>query len=186
MRCTSRLRRRLRDERGMTMIELMVAAMICAVGTIATIGVIDHSRATAVKSEKRDAMAHQAEREMERLMELPWANLAHPTTPLPSGAAGSPASYISGSNYAYDRQNPGVTEQLVVSQSNGQVAATSGEWNDAQTRISGRVYRFVTRAETFGADLAPNARRITVVVTADGLENPADLLISSIKTDPIL
>ena len=42
--------RRLRDERGMTMIELMGAATICAVGTIATIGVIDHSRSTAVKS----------------------------------------------------------------------------------------------------------------------------------------
>ena len=176
---------RLRDERGMTMIELMVAAVICMVGTIATIGVIDHSRATAVKSEKRDAMAHQAEREMEKLQELPWANLQHSSQPV-AGAAGTPAAYVSGGAYAYDRSNPGETEQLVWSTTTGQVSATSSTWDDAQSRIKGRVYRFITRAESFGTDLEANARRITVVVTADGKENPADLLMSSIKTDPIL
>ncbi|HEX8207776.1 MAG TPA: prepilin-type N-terminal cleavage/methylation domain-containing protein [Solirubrobacteraceae bacterium] len=186
MPCTRRIRTRLRDERGMTMIELMVAAMICAVGTIATIGVLDQSRASSVKSEKRDAMAHQAEREMERLMELPWNNLAHSSSPVSSATAGSPASYVSGANYKYDRNNPTAMEQLVVSAANGQVSPTYDTWNDAQTRITGRTYRYVTKAESFGADLAPNARRITVIVTADGLENPAPLLISSIKTDPIL
>ena len=181
MRCA--IASRLRDERGMTMIELMVAALICAVGTIATIGVIDHSRSTAVKSEKRDAMAYQAEREMERLMELPWDNLAHPTTPAASGAAGTPASYVNGSSYAYDRTNPAATEQMVVSV-DGQVPATSEAWTDEQTRITGRVYRYVTRVDSEG--LGANTRRITVIVTPDGLENPRDVLVSSIKTKPIL
>lgn len=174
--------RRLRDERGMTMIELMVAATICAVGTIATIGVIDHSRRTAVKSEKREAMAHQAEREMERLMELPWANLAHSAQP--AAEASGPASYVQGANFAYDRSNAGATEQLVVSAANGQVPAVSNEWNDAQTRLSGQVHRFITRVDSEG--LGTNTRRITVVVTANGLDNPADVLMSSIKTTPIL
>src|SRR5687768_8744333 len=129
---TSRLRSRLRDERGMTMIEVMVAATICAVGIMATIGVIDSSRKTAVKSEKREAMAHQAEREVERLLELPWANLAHSAAPVAGGAAGSPSSYVSGNNYAYDRSNPGATEQLVTSVANGQVSDTYSEWDDAQ------------------------------------------------------
>lgn len=176
--------RRLRDERGMTMIELMVAATICAVGTIATIGVIDHSRSVAIKSEKRAAMAHQGEREMEKLMELPWDNLAHSANPQPSAVEGNPASYVNGSNYAYDRSNPAATEPLVVSLQNGQVPAGSDEWSDEQTRISGRVYRFITRVDSDG--LGTNTRRITVVVTADGLERPAHVLLSSIKTTPIL
>ena len=173
--------KRLRDQRGMTMIELMVAATICAVGTIATIGVIDQSRRTAVKSEKRDAMAHQAEREMERLMELPWDALAHSAQPQPGDG---PASYITGTNYAYDRTNAAATEQLVWSTAEGQVPAGSSEWDDAQTRITGDVYRFITRVDSEG--LGTNTRRITVVVTADGLEAPTDVLVSSIKTTPIL
>jgi len=183
MRFISRLRTRLRDQRGMTMIELMVAATICAVGTTATIGVIDHARSTSVKSEKREAMAHQAEREIERLMELPWDNLAHSSTPV-AGTPGTPAGYVSGSNYAYDRNAPSATEPLVVSAANGQVSNTFSTFNDAQTRITGRVYRYITRVDSDG--LGANTRRITVVVTADGLENPRDVLLSTIKTTPIL
>ncbi len=170
---------RLRDQRGMTMIELMVAATICAVGTMATIGVIDSSRVVSVKSEKRDAMSHQAEREIERLMELPFNNLAHPSTPQASPTPGNPASYVNGNEYAYDRNNPGATEQLVVSAANGQVSATPDAWNDAQIKLSGSVYRFVTRIDA-------NARRVTVVVTADGENSPPYVLVSSIKTKPIL
>ena len=172
---------RLRSERGMTLVELLVAATICGVGMMATIGVIDHSREVSVKSEKREAMSHQAQREVERLMELPFANLAHPTTnpPVASPTPGHPSSYITGNNqYAYDRTSPGTTEPLVLS-GIGQVGAPSVPWNDAQTRLSGHVYRFVTRVDT-------NARRITVVVTVDGTNNPRDVLMSSIKTRPIL
>ena len=170
---------RLRSERGMTMIELMVSATICAVGIIATIGVIDNSRAVSVKSEKRETMAHHAQREVEGLMELPFINLAHPSAPAGSPTPGSPASYVSGNQFAYDRNNPTVTEQLVVSPANGEVPATSTEWNDAQARLSGHVYRFITQVDT-------NARRVTVVVTVDGANNPPDLIMSSIKTRPIL
>ena len=171
--------RRLRCERGMTMIELMVAATICAVGIIATIGVIDNSRAVSVKSEKRETMAHHAQREVERLMELPFTNLAHPSAPQASPTPGSPASYVSGNQFAYDRNNPTTTEQLVVSPANGQVPASSTPWDDAQSRLGGHVYRFITQVDT-------NARRVTVVVTVDGENNPSDLIMSSIKTRPIL
>jgi prepilin-type N-terminal cleavage/methylation domain-containing protein len=170
MRFISRVRR---DERGMTMIELIVAAAICAVGTMATIGVIDNSRAVAVKAEKRDAMAHQAERELERLMELPFDNLAHPTVPA------GPASFVSGNELMYDRSNTALTEQIVVSAANGQVQSTSSTWNDAQIKLSGNVYRFVSR-------VSANARRVTVVVSAGGENSPPDVLLSSIKTKPIL
>ncbi len=172
---------RLRSESGMTLIELMVAALICSIGTIATIGVIDQSRAVSVKSEKRDAMAHVAEREMERLQELPWSNLAHPEYPTATAVpAGNPSTYITGTSYAYDRATPGATEQLVRSPAPlGQVEVGSTTWDDAQSRISGRIYRYITRVDA-------NARRITVVVTVNGRENPPDLLMSSIKTQPIL
>jgi prepilin-type N-terminal cleavage/methylation domain-containing protein len=166
---------RLRDERGMTMIELLVAAVICAVGIVATVGVMDQSRQVSVKSEYRDTMAHQAERELEKLMELPWANFSHgAVAPSVSPYSGTPA----GGTFGYDRNNPGTTETLVTSAVNGQVPSTFTAWTDNQTRLSGRVYRFVTRIDT-------NSRRLTIVVTADGVNPPPALLLSSIKTQPI-
>ena len=167
---------RLRDERGMTMIELMVASVICAVGIMATIGVIDNSRDISVKSEKRETMSHQAQRELEKVMELPWVNLAHVTGVAPTSSpwAGTP----SGVNFAYDRNDTSKTEQLVTTAS-GEVTPNNHTWSDNQSRLSGRVYRFVTQIDA-------NSRRVTVVVTADGANAPAPVLLSSIKTTPIL
>ena len=70
-------------------------------------------------------------------------------------------------------------EPLVYSLANGQVSHTYSTWDDAQTRLTGRVYRYVTRVDA-------NARRVTVVVTSNGANPPAPLLMSSIKTRPLL
>ena len=171
---------RLRRESGMTIIELMVSATICAVGIAATIGLMDNSREASVKAERRDAMAHQAEREVERLMALPWLQLQHTQLPTPAPApANNPSTYITGTSYRYDRRNPAATEPLVYSLTNGQVSHTYSTWDDAQTRLTGRVYRYVTRVDA-------NARRVTVIVTSNGANPPAPLLMSSIKTRPVL
>jgi Tfp pilus assembly protein PilV len=171
---------KLRREGGMTMIELLVSAAICAVGIAATIGLMDNSRQMSVKSERRDVMAHQAQRELERLIALPWLNLQHSSLPTAQATpAGNPSTYISGTAYKYDRKNPTATEPLVFSLANGQVAPSFSTWNDAQTRLSGRVYRYITRIDS-------NARRVTVIVTANGADVPAPLLLSSIKTKPEL
>ena len=171
---------RLRREDGMTIIELLVSAVICAVGIAATIGLMDHSRELSVKTERREAMAHQGQRELERLMELPWLNLQHSAPPTASASpAGNPSTYISGTSYRYDRKDPAAAETLVYSLANGQVPPSYTTWDDDQARMKGRVYRYVTTADA-------NARRVTVVVTADGANVPPPLLLSSIKTKPVL
>ena len=173
MRCTDRLR----HEGGMTLIELMVAATICVVGVMSTIMVLDTSRQISVKAEHREAMAHQGERELERVMELPWAEFAHKQNPASSPTAGNPANYVNGNTYAYDRSSPGATEPFALEPVTGAVEHTSAAWTDGQTRLGGRVYRFVTQKE-------PNARRVTIVVTGTGAKAPPPILLSSIKTIP--
>ena len=171
---------RLRREDGMTIIELLVSAVICAVGIAATIGLMDNSRELSVKSEQRDVMAHHAERELERLMELPWLNLQHSSLPAATASpAGNPSTYISGTSYRYDRKQPAAAEPLVFSLANGQVSPTRTPWDDGQGRLKGDVYRYVTRVDA-------NARRVTVIVTADGADVPAPVLLSSINTRPVL
>lgn len=175
MRCTSRLR----DERGMTLIELMISAVICATGIMATIAVMDTSRKVSVKAEHRDAMAHHAEREAERLMELPWDSFRHASTPITAASpAGNPSTWISGGGFAYDRKSPTTYEPLSVG-TGGEVPTTYTTFDDGQARLKGRLYRYVTTVE-------PNARRLTVVATGDGIDPPAAVIVSSIKTKPLL
>ena len=176
MRFISGLIERLRDERGMTMIELMVASVICAVGIVATVGVMDRSRDLSVKNEYREAMTHQGQRELEKLMELPWVNFSHgASVPTTSPYTGTPT----GGNFAYDRNNTGVTEQLLSSSVNGQVPSSFSTWTDSASRLSGRIYRYVTRIDS-------NSRRLTIVVTATGASSTAKpILLSTIKTKPI-
>lgn len=173
-----RFTERLRDERGLTILELMVAATICAVGIIATIGVLDTSREVSVNAEFREAMSHQAEREVERVMELPWSEFAHQSAPAGSPDPANPASNVVGSSYKWDATNPSATEPFAIDPG-GMVASTASAWQDNQTRLGGFVYRFVTQVSS-------NARRITVVVTGTGAKAPRPVLISSIKTLPNL
>lgn len=161
----------------MTLVELMVAAIICAVGVMATISVLDTSREVSLKAELRESMSHQAEREMERIMSLPWAEFAHPSAPASSPTPTNPAFYVNGNSYAYDRNTPSASETFAINATTGLVDPASTAWVDGQNRLSGRVHRFVT-------NVSANARRVTVVVTANGAKAPAHVLVSSIKTNP--
>src|SRR3712207_3125931 len=96
----------LRDERGMTIVELMVAMLICVVGIMATVALVDRSRAVSTKAEAREMAAHHADRELEEIMAMPWDQIAHnPTAPADTGAANpaDPGSYVDGTNYQWDQ-----------------------------------------------------------------------------------
>ena len=175
-----RLARAIRREDGMTIIELMVAMMICVVGLLSTLAVLDQSRQVGDKAEAREAMAHHAERELEQIIGLSWARLGHPTMPAAAGAPPNPQSYVNAGRYSFDRRS-GRNEALVVIPAVpgpvGLVPSSSTEWIDNQSRMKGDVYRFVTDAGQY-------ARRVTVVVTVDPPATAPPLYMSTLVTDP--
>ena len=65
---TSRRRmRRLANEDGFTLFELLIAMAITAVGLMALVSSFDHSRELVSVAEKTEVASHQAERAMERV-----------------------------------------------------------------------------------------------------------------------
>ena len=176
------LRSRLRSESGFSLIELMVAMVICAVGIMSTIVVLDMSRAAGDESEAREVLTHHADLELERAMALDWDVLGHPTTPARSNTVGHPSWYVttdSPARYKFDRTDSTRSEVLVVitGATPGAVAANGTQWTDSQTRLSGWVYRYVTR---------PNdrTRRIVVVATADPPSTAQPVVVTSLVTNP--
>jgi prepilin-type N-terminal cleavage/methylation domain-containing protein len=79
---------------GFTMIELLAAMLILAVGILSTFRVFDSSnRATSVAEAQQNEI-HRAQREIERLQSLPYQSLFLTSTPATSANPNNPGSYV--------------------------------------------------------------------------------------------
>jgi Tfp pilus assembly protein PilV len=180
--------RRLRDERGMTVIEILVAASLMVVGVIAMLATFDGSRDLVSTSEKNGIAAHRGQLEVEKALSLGYKDIALTSTPGHSGASSSPDYYTNADGtYQWDQSAaPKPADPVVVDAANGAIAHVS-TWNDGQSRLSGSIYRYVTWIDDPHVAGTQNAKRITVAVTVDqvsthGFKKP--VLVSSIAIDP--
>src|SRR5918998_4834947 len=107
-------RRCLAAEDGFTLFELLVAITLLAVGLIALVGTFDGSRDLVSVAEKTEVASHRAERELERILSMSYASVAHPSTPLASTDSADPASYVNGGNYQYDQGPTGPQSETLA------------------------------------------------------------------------
>jgi prepilin-type N-terminal cleavage/methylation domain-containing protein len=150
---------RLADQRGMSIVEVMVAALVLAVGVLATTNVVLGSRDLTTTSEKLEAASHVAEKELEALQSLQWTAQAHAATP-----ASGPAPYTVASGVF--QWPTGATGAAVVN-AGGLVPNAATSWSDG--RQSGSVYRFVSWVnDASTASVTQDYKRLTVVVTING------------------
>lgn len=184
--------RGLASEDGFTLFELLIAMAVTAIGLMALVSSFDHSRELVSTAEKTEVASHQAERAMERVLAMPYAQVAHATAPAHNTDATHPANYVSttGTSYQWDQGATGPrSDDLEVDNVNGQIANVSN-WADSASRLSGKTYTFVTRTgDLCSATGCPagdqRGRRVTLAVTVDGprpLKKP--VLISSLIINP--
>jgi type II secretory pathway pseudopilin PulG len=180
-------------ERGFTTIELLMAMLLAAVAMMALVSTIDGSRKLTGKAERQETAAHQAEREMERILGLPYSQVALDANPGTSTDEDDPRFYVSlgaPPRYQWDQGSTGPRfEDLVVDPVGGALAPRSA-WSDGQSRLRGHIHRFVTRTGDL-CTAAPacagvqSAKRVTIAVTVEGANGLEPLvLISSLKIDP--
>lgn len=187
--------RRLAQEDGFTLFELLIAMVVTAVGLLALVSSFDHSRDLVSVAEKTEVASHQAERQMERVLSLPYAQIAHRAAPAHSDDTANPRFYVAsgGGTYQWDQGSTGPQSgTLVVDSVNGSTLIDTQDWVDSESRLEGEVHTFIT----WTGDLCPatvnacptgdqRGKRVTVAVTVEGprpLRRP--VLISSLKIDP--
>jgi prepilin-type N-terminal cleavage/methylation domain-containing protein len=190
MPTSRRLKRRLANEGGFTLFELLIAMAVTAVGLMALVSSFDHSRDLVGVAEKTEVASHQAERAMERVLAMPYAQVAHTVAPTNNPDPEHPASYVTGTSYQWDQGATGPRSDLLeVDQVNGQISNVSN-WQDSASRLTGKTHTFVTRTgDLCSATGCPagdqRGKRVTVAITVDGprpLGKP--VLISSVMTNP--
>jgi prepilin-type N-terminal cleavage/methylation domain-containing protein len=185
--------RALKGEQGFSLVEVLLAMALSAVGIAATIGVFGASSRTTARAQQGEVGAHQAQAELDRLSKLPYGRLAMTSLPAASTDPQSPGYGVNGSQF---NVRPGLTEALVTQPGEGETAQVDAGpdpfavGQDGAT-ITGRIYRFVTwRDEQCPAticDGTQNTKRLIVAATVDpspGSAQRGPLWFSTVITDP--
>jgi prepilin-type N-terminal cleavage/methylation domain-containing protein len=179
-----RIARLLRARDGFTMVELLAALFILAVGVMATITTFDVSRRLVTQSERKESATHRGEQELERIVADSYAYAGLTATPQSSSDPNHPGFYVNTGPPATYQTNttPPKTEPLVIDSVAGKVPPTK-TWSDG--RLSGSIYNYVTWVDDPCCTGTQDYKRVTVAVTLDGEGGPKKpILLSSVVRDP--
>lgn len=66
----------IKRDQGFTVIEVLAAALLLSVGILASLNVFNSSRRLTLVSERTTTLAQRAENELERVLSLPWSQVA--------------------------------------------------------------------------------------------------------------
>jgi prepilin-type N-terminal cleavage/methylation domain-containing protein len=188
---SGRLRRAsIADERGFTLVEVMVAMLLVATALVALAGSFDVAGKASVGAQRHEQVVAFAQRQLESIRSRPWGQIGMATLPT-NQAAGNPAGdptpqvprnpsyYVSGSALLIKTNYRNMSSGLVTgTPATGEPFVTGGDVAPSEAfsvgSTTGTVYRYVTwRRECVAATGSCDAdasKRITVAVV---LDNPA-------------
>jgi Tfp pilus assembly protein PilV len=195
-----------RDD-GLTLIEVLIASFVLTVGVIGMILAFDSARKLSLRSERRTALAHRAQLELERLQSMPYAQLAMISAPTHSTEASNPDYYATSSSYQFGESGT-ESESLVLAAKAVECATTTEtecgvvasspssrlctqkvgacEWVDGN--VTGRLYDFITwhtdKNCGAGCPSKENYKRLSVVATATATSSaPAAVRVSTLVAE---
>jgi Tfp pilus assembly protein PilV len=134
---------------GFALVEVMLAALVLAVGLLGMAGAFDSARRLSLLSERRTAMAHRAQLELERLQTYPYSQLAMAAAPSHSAETNNPDYYVNFNSpvkcttegdgcFAWNAQATGEEETLVYAKNGECTKAVTTECGIAATSPTGR------------------------------------------------
>jgi prepilin-type N-terminal cleavage/methylation domain-containing protein len=161
-------------QQGFALIEVLIAALVIAIGILGLVGAFDSARKLSLLSERRSSMGHRAQLELERLQTYPYSELAMTSAPSHSNETNNPDYYVNYSSpvkctsagdgcYAWNAESTGEEEALVPA-SKGECTTTPeagcgvagssptgrgcsskvGACEWSDGQLEGKVYDFVT------------------------------------------
>ena len=127
-----------KSDGGFTIIEVVIAAFLLALASIAVFGIVQAATRNTYRAEQSQVVVNRLQHEIEWIKQLPYHEVALSALPAASADPDDPGSRVSGSTFAVDRE--GTTHQpLVISSAGfdpGPETFTSGD-------VSYSIYRYV-------------------------------------------
>lgn len=177
-------------EEGFALLEVVVAAFVLVVAILAMLMTFVDSQKLELSSEQMASMSHVAQREIERLAGMPYADVGLDATPTSSSDPRNPDYYVlAGSPPSFEWDRAACTsEPLDVDATNGAVSPVAS-WSAG--RFSGSLFDFVTWSTDArcspGCPASADYKRITVAVTITTpgtTGSPMPVFVSSLLADP--
>jgi hypothetical protein len=133
-----------RSEVGLTIIEVLVAAVVLVMGAAATFGVLGAATKNAQRAKSTQVALDLAQEELERLHSLPYESLALNSPPKPASNPLNPGFRVKGSEFALKRSPVGSYGPLAIDAEKG--ISPESEFFSGDTEhggIRGKLYRYV-------------------------------------------
>lgn len=186
---------RLKAEDGFTLVEFLVAALVLMVGIFAVIASFDAVRRLTTNSESQTVRAQVAEKDLQQIVSLGYANVGLSSAPAHASDPNDPDYYVTNgppAKFQWDLTNATRTESLCTAATgcSGSIAPGPVAWSAGGE--SGNIYRFVTWVDDpcdpgtpAACATATDYKRVTVMITQSNVSGPkTPLLLSTVVTDP--
>lgn len=168
-------------QQGFTVIEVVIAALILMIGSLAMLGVVDASTRNNLRAEQSQVVVNQLQAELERIGQLPFAEVAMTAAPATSADPDDPSWRVSGSQFALERSGTDLRPLVVNgSQLAGGGTVTGGTLSPGSTPfqsgdVSGTIRRYVVWINDTKCPetLCPGTQDLKRVVVAATVTNTA-------------
>jgi hypothetical protein len=170
-------------EAGMTIVEVVIAALVVALGAAATFGVLTSATKNTQRAKATQVALNRAQLELETLRSLDNDELAMTATPPPSSNPLNPNYRVLGGSFALIREPRGDYATMVVEGKElygggviGEGAVNPGPSPFASGDVSGDVYRYVVWRNDASCPPAvcPGTQDYKEIVVAVKLDKPGN------------
>jgi prepilin-type N-terminal cleavage/methylation domain-containing protein len=182
--------RPLRGEDGLTLIEVLVAAVVLAMAAMATFGVLAAATRNAQRAQATQVALDKAQEEIEKLHTLSYSELALTTTPPPESSPKNPNSRVFPPEFAVQRDNLAVKAELVLKggprRGGGTIeggVVVPGPIPFQEGNVSGKIYRYIVwrndpncpeSPTELSADFCPGSQDYKQIIVAVKLDTPGN------------
>lgn len=193
---------RLRREDGLTIVEVLVAAVLLVLGSLTTLGLVDTAKRQTFRAEQSQVVSSRLQAEMEAVKRLEYTKIALTSTPAHSSDPTNPnhrvSNYAGYSTFALN-ENGTNSAPLVVNGSDsvtGGVVGPQSEFSSgdlgvgAEGDIEGRISRYVTWVNdpSCPESLCPGVKdlkRVTIAIQPDNVAPGGARAYQQIQSDVV-
>jgi len=162
----------------MTIVEVVVAGMILIVGALGVLGIVDAAGHNVFRAEQSQVVANLLQKEMEKLRQVPYGELALTSLPVHAADPADPNSRIASTSFFYTGRDGTGLKPVVYNEGTSEGETIKGGAVDPGPtpfqigQLKGTVYRYVVW-DTCPATLCQDGRHLKRAVVAVRLETTA-------------
>jgi hypothetical protein len=183
---------RLGSDRGMTVIEVTIAALLLTMGALGVLTLGDAATRNTYRAEQSQVVVNRLQAELEHIRQLPFSEVALTEAPPTSSDPENPGNRVSGPQFELGRDGTNPRPLAVTDGTTPDGATIAGGAIEAGPEpfqsgdVSGQIYRYVTYpgAPADCAGCSPDdLKRVVVAISLDDTASGGERVYQEVQSD---